>query len=84
MANTRNNKKTKTLKIKSTSKEYEQFERVKLDETKIITGKHNFDSDNLVLEDLKLQLQSATDKNVIANLKKEIKSLEKKIIKNKK
>ncbi len=72
----------KTLKIKSSSKDIEQFERVKLEETKVIVGNSaKLNPDQILLDDLKIQLQTATDKNVINSIKKEIKILEKKIAK---
>lgn len=75
----------KTLKIKSSSKDIEQFERVKLEETKVIVGSNShLNTDQILLDDLKMQLTTATDKSVISNLKKEIKKIEKKIAKNKK
>ncbi|WP_033159714.1 hypothetical protein [Mycoplasmoides alvi] len=73
----------KTLKIRSTSKDIEQFERVKLDETKVIVGNSSkLNADQILLEDLKIQLKTATEKSVISSLKKEIKNLEKKIAKS--
>ncbi|WP_027123860.1 hypothetical protein [Mycoplasmoides pirum] len=75
----------KTLKIKSSSKDIEQFERVKLEETKVIVGNSSkLNPDQILLDDLKIQLQTATDKDVINNIKKEIKVLEKKISKKSK
>lgn len=78
---TKNKDSKKTLKIKSSSKELEQFERVKLEETKVIVGSQKFNTNKILLEDLEIQLKSATDKKVIAYLKKEIKELKKKIAK---
>lgn len=82
MANNKDSK--KTLKVKSSSKELEQFERVKLEETKVIKNLGTINTDKILLDELKLQLKSATDKKAISELKNEIKILEKKIAKKNK
>ncbi|WP_036498882.1 hypothetical protein [[Mycoplasma] testudinis] len=77
-----NNDNKKTLKFKSSSKDLDRFERVKLEETKVMNVDGKLNVDSIHLEDLKMQLKSAKDKKVIADLKSEIKALEKKIAKS--
>lgn len=69
----------KTLKFKSSSKDIDRFERVKLEETKVLNIKSGKIGDAMRLEDLKLQLKTTRDKATILKLKNEIKALEKKI-----
>lgn len=68
-----------TLKVKPTSKEFDEFDRVKLDETKVIAGNDAFDPDIIMLDDFKRKLQGASDPNDIKKYKKEIARLEKKL-----
>lgn len=61
--------------------ELEKFERVKLEETKVINGNRGslLEQDKVILEDLMLQFQNTTNKKVRNELKKKIKQLQKRI-----
>lgn len=71
-----------TLKVKPSSKEFDEFDRVKLDPTKVIAGNDAFDPDTILLEDLKRKRKGASDPAEIKKYAKEIERLEKKLKKS--
>ncbi|WP_036459483.1 hypothetical protein [[Mycoplasma] imitans] len=78
-----NNKKSKTIRFNTSSKDLEKFERVKLEDTKVF----NMEDKLLKIElqekiiNLTAELENSTDKQARKELKQEIKELQKQLAK---
>ncbi|QZX49340.1 hypothetical protein [Mycoplasma sp. E35C] len=76
-------KKNKTVRFKTSSKEIEKFERVKLEDTKVFDMEERMYKIELTekLFNLKAELENTVDKATRKSLEKEIKQIEKDLAK---
>ncbi|MDC4163290.1 hypothetical protein LNO75_01685 [Mycoplasma sp. T363T] len=77
------NKKNKTVRFNTSSKDLEKFERVKLEDTKVFNMEDSLLKIELTekIANLTKEFENSTDKETRKELKKEIKELQKELAK---